>query len=211
MPWAQDGGNSWNGDKCVPIPENGGQVGDPCTVVGNAVSGEDDCDDGLMCYNVSFETNMGVCYELCGGSEAAPECETNDTSCAIYNNGVLPLCLNNCDPLLNDCGFEQLCLASPEGTSFVCILDSQPNADGGYGTACEYVNTCDAGLFCATAPNVPGCPMAAGCCSEFCDLDAASPNDACFGVGLGQECLPWWGQETAPPGYEHVGFCGIPA
>jgi len=209
MPWAADGGQSWNGTTCSPIVATPGQVGDPCTVEGSAVSGLDDCDEGAMCYNVSVEDNMGTCFELCGGSPDAPTCD--EGLCAIYNDGNLPLCLLDCDPLLQDCGPEQLCLASPNANGFVCILDSLPFSDGGYGAPCEYVNTCDPGFFCAVAEVVAGCLNAGGCCAEFCDLSVPDPSSQCTGQGNGEECQPWYGVGEPPPGYEDVGFCGIPS
>jgi hypothetical protein len=208
MPWANDGGNAWNDAKCVPV-EGEGQVGDPCTVQMDAVSGLDDCDAGLMCYNVQLDTMMGTCYELCGGSPAAPSCDTADSVCAIYNEGFLPLCLTQCDPVLQDCpGGEDLCLASPGGSEFVCILDALPGAEGGWGTACNFLNACDSGLFCADPSVVPGCADA-GCCAEFCDLSAPDPDAECTGQADGAQCLPWW-SDNPPPGYDHVGFCGLP-
>jgi hypothetical protein len=209
MPYANDGGNAWNATKCVPV-EGRGQVGDPCTVVGMAVSGMDDCAAGLMCYNVQIDTGMGVCYELCGGTPDAPVCEAEGTICANYNDGVLPLCLNECDPTIQDCpGGVDLCLDSPGGDSFVCILDALPGADGSWGTACNFYNSCDAGLFCAVPTVVAGC-VDAGCCAEFCDTTMMNPNDQCTGAPMGEECLDWWNGNPPPPGYEHVGYCGLP-
>ncbi|MCX4241697.1 hypothetical protein [Paraliomyxa miuraensis] len=208
MPWANDGGNSWNATTCSPVMRNPGQVGDPCTVQGNGVSGIDDCDLGAMCYNVSFETNMGTCFELCHGSPEVPECD--DGLCAVYNDGNLPLCLTDCDPLLQDCPGQQLCLASPSVNGFVCILDALPAAMGDYGAPCTYVNDCDPGYFCAIPDIVFGCGNPTGCCAEFCDISAADPSSQCTGQANGEECLPWYGMDTPPPGYEDVGFCGLP-
>ncbi|MEX1367530.1 MAG: ribulose phosphate epimerase [Nannocystaceae bacterium] len=208
MPWAADGGQSWNATTCRPVVRSPGQAGDPCTVEGSAVSGVDDCDVGTMCYSVSAKTNMGTCFELCGGSPDAPTCD--EGLCAVYNDGNLPLCLTDCDPLLQDCGPEQLCLASPSANGFVCILDSLPFSDGSYGQPCEFVNTCDPGLFCAVQSIVAGCSNASGCCAEFCDLSAPDPDAQCTGQGAGEQCQPWYGMEPPPPGYEDVGFCGIP-
>ena len=175
---------------------------------GSAVSGIDDCDLGMMCYNVNAQTNMGTCTELCGGSSDAPTCE--DGLCAAYNDGNLPLCLTDCDPLLQDCGPEQLCLASPSANGFVCILDSLPGSDGGYGAPCQYVNTCDPGFFCAVQNVVAGCFNPTGCCEEFCDITQPNPDSQCTGAPGGEQCQPWYGMEPPPPGYEDVGFCGIP-
>lgn len=207
MPWAADGGQSWNSTTCVPVVGNPGQVGDPCTVEGSAVSGIDDCALGAMCYNVSAETNTGTCFELCGGNADDPTCD--DGICAIYNDGNLPLCLEECDPLLQDCT-AQLCLASPSANGFVCILDSLPGSVGDYGAPCEFVNTCDPGYFCAVPDIVAGCLNASGCCAEFCDLSLPDPTSQCTGAPQGEECQPWYGMEPPPPGYESVGFCGIP-
>lgn len=208
MPWASDGGQSWNSTTCSPVVRNPGQVGDICTVEGSAVSGLDDCDVGTMCYSVSVETGMGTCFELCGGSAGAPTCD--EGLCAVYNDGNLPLCLPDCDPLLQECPGQQLCLASPSANGFVCILDSLPFSVGDHGAPCEFVNTCDPGLFCAVPEIVPGCLNPGGCCAEFCDLSVPDPASQCTAQAEGQECLPWYGVEAPPPGYEDVGFCGLP-
>jgi len=208
MPWADDGGNSWNSTTCSPVMRNPGQRGDECTVEGSGVSGVDDCDLGLMCYNVQSKTNTGICFELCGGSPDAPTC--NEGLCAVYNDGNLPLCLDDCDPLLQDCGGGQLCLASPSANGFVCILDALPASMGDYGAPCTFVNDCDPGYFCAVPDVVAGCANGSGCCAEFCDLSQPDPSSQCTGQPQGEECQPWYGMEPPPPGYEDVGFCGIP-
>ena len=41
--------------------------------------------------------------------------------CSIFNDGVLILCLPECDPLLQDCGEGQYCAAS--GENFLCFVD----------------------------------------------------------------------------------------
>jgi hypothetical protein len=212
MPWADDGGNAWNAAKCSPVDPDPGQVGDPCLVEGSGVSGVDNCDVGVMCYNVDPTTNMGTCYEICGGSPAAPVCEASEAVCAIYNDGVLPLCFPSCDPLAQDCGgVTQVCVAAPANDGFICILDSLPNDPGQFGEPCEFANACDPGLFCAVAGVVPDCTNPGGCCSEFCDLTVGDPDAECSGQGGGQVCLPWWGTvEDAAPGWEDVGYCTLP-
>ena len=210
MPYADDGGNAWNANRCVPVVEGAGQPGDPCVVEGSGVSGVDNCDLGSMCYYVSAETNEGICTPLCGGNPASPTCD-DGYACSIYNDGILPLCLEECDPLAQDCsGTEQLCVASPANDGFVCLIDALPNDAGVYGAPCSFANACDPGLFCASQAIVPGCTNGGGCCSEFCNLDAATPDAECSGSGDGQTCQPWWNGDPAPPGYETVGFCGIP-
>jgi hypothetical protein len=50
MPWANDGGGSWNATRCTPLAEDPRQPGEPCTVEGSGVSGRDDCDIRAMCW-----------------------------------------------------------------------------------------------------------------------------------------------------------------
>ncbi len=205
MPWANDGGNSWNATKCSVLDANPAQPGDPCTVEGSGVSGIDNCDISSMCWNVDGETNMGVCVGFCEGSEQNPTCSDPDTGCSVSNEGVLILCLLFCDPLLQDCSMTEACYGEENG--FFCSPDASGGDEGGYGDACEFLNACDAGLFCAEAVSVPDCVDAAGCCSEFCDL--TDPAAMC--MGQGQECTAWYAEGQAPPGYEDVGACVIPA
>ena len=208
MPWADDGGGSWNATTCTEVARSPGQRGDECAVEGSAVSGVDDCDVGLMCYNVQAKTNTGTCFELCHGSEDVPECD--EGLCAVYNDGNLPLCLTDCDPLLGDCPGGQLCVASPSANGFVCILDALPASMGDYGAPCTFVNDCDPGYFCSIQEIVAGCTNPTGCCAEYCDLSEPDPTSQCTGQPDGEECQPWYGTDAPPPGYEDVGFCGIP-
>ena len=206
MPWANDGGNSWNATKCSPVDANPNQVGDDCTTEGGGVSGVDTCDQSMMCWNVDADSGLGYCVAFCEGSPDSPTCSNPDNLCSIYNDGVLPLCLPKCDPLLQDCPTDRdVCVNSADGIEFVCVLDASGEA-GVYGDPCEFVNVCDAGLFCAAPANVPGC-ASTGCCSPFCDMTdmgATCPD------GM-QECVAWYAEGEAPPGREDVGFCGIPA
>ena len=203
MPWANDGGNSWNATRCSPVDDNPGQVGDECMVDGSGVSGIDTCDVGEMCYYVDPETNAGTCVGFCTGNESSPMCDPGFL-CSISNDGVLILCRRECDPLLQDCMGSAACLQANGTDGFVCIVDA--SGDGGApGDPCEYLNACDPGLFCANAEVVPGCAGAVGCCSEFCDL-----TDPMCSL-MGQTCQPWFEVGAEPPGLENVGGCALPA
>jgi hypothetical protein len=196
MPWANDGGSFWNATKCVPIDRNPAQVGDPCLVDGSGVSGLDDCDKGAMCWDVDPETNEGTCAELCTGNEANPVC------------GVLILCLPTCDPITPDtCSDGQACY--PIDDNFACVPDASGEL-GGYGDACEFINVCDPGLFCADATAVPSC-TSPGCCSSFCDLTDPDATANCPGAAGGQECTAWYEEGSAPPNLDDLGACVIPA
>jgi len=205
MPWANDGGNSWNATKCVPIAETPGEPGDACMVDGSGVSGFDDCGEHSMCWDVD-EEGMGTCVAFCDGNEASPVCENPDTTCVIANDGVLNLCLPICDPLMSSCAEGQACY--PSGDTFVCVFDASADA-GAHGDPCEFTNVCDPGLWCAPASGVPDCPTA-NCCTSFCDLSDPDASASCPGAAGGQQCVPWYEEGQVPPDYEDLGTCLIP-
>lgn len=204
--FANDGGNSWNSLKCVPVEPNAAAPGEPCTAEGNGLSGVDSCQEGAMCWDIDTETGQGICVALCSGSPEQPSCPEPDDSCAIVNEGVLNLCLDKCDPLLQDCPDGDACLPNQvDPNSFICVFD----ASGETGKAfdmCEFANACDTGLICVVPSLATECdPQAGGCCLPFCDTEAPSCP------GAGQECLPWYEPDQAPPGYEKLGVCGLPS
>ncbi|MBK6916543.1 MAG: ribulose phosphate epimerase [Deltaproteobacteria bacterium] len=202
MPWANDGGNSWNSLKCVEVNADAGQPGDECHVEGSGVSGLDDCALGSMCWNTN-EEGLGTCVAFCGGTEAAPVCDDPQSSCVIANDGVLTLCLPLCDPLVQDCGPEEACY--PVNDGFACAPE-ESGETGGNGDPCEFLNVCDPGLFCANASAMPDCQDSTGCCTNFCDLNEG--NTGCSGAGV--ECVAWYDVGQAPPGLEQLGACLIP-
>ena len=202
MPWAVSG-NAWNATKCVDVKSDPGQPGDDCTVDGSAVSGLDSCDVGVMCWDVDPNTMQGVCVAMCGGTQDAPVCDSDHT-CFVSNDGVLNLCLLDCDPLAQDCPGDDVCILNPQGAgAFSCVLD----ASGDEGQAfdpCEFINSCDKGLFCALSANATECDPGSDCCLPFCELGMPV-----MCPGAAQECLPWFEEGTAPPGLEMVGYCGL--
>jgi hypothetical protein len=191
MPWASDGGGSWDATRCSPLDPDPNAVGDPCSVEGSGVSGIDDCDIGAMCWDVDAETNMGTCIEMCSCAENFPVCNTPNTQCAISNDGVLILCLPVCNPLDEAaCPDGQGCYGV--GDSFQCAPDASGQI-GAVGDECNFINACDPGTFCADSGSVPGCDAGAiGCCSAFCSL---GDDGDCL---EGQVCAPWFEQGQAP-------------
>ena len=206
MPVANNGTNAWNATICVEVKPDPKQPGDECAVEGSGVSGIDDCDLGVMCWEVDPETKLGTCVAQCTGTPDAPVCEAGG-SCFISNEGVLNLCLPLCDPLQQDCPGTGLCIPNPKNNlEFTCVLDAG-GEEGQAFDACEYINVCDKGLMCANPALGTECtPGAIGCCLPFCPLDEVP--DLC--PGANQECIPWYEDGTAPPGFENVGICGIP-
>jgi hypothetical protein len=192
-PFANDGGNSWNASKCVPVGPD--QIGEACTVEGGGTSGFDSCAKGAMCWDVDFATGEGTCVALCTCSLEQPICEVVNTQCAIANDGVIILCLPVCDPLNPvACAPDEVCIQS--GDNFSCVLDASGDV-GAAGDGCSFANGCDPGLFCGAADE--SCADV-GCCAPFCALD----NPVC---PAGKECQPWFEEGAAPMCFEDLGAC----
>ncbi len=198
--WAEGGGNSWNATKCVDVMGDG-LPGDPCSTIGGDVSGMDDCAFGSMCWDIDDE-HHGTCRGLCTGTSAVPICPKMHV-CPQSSEGVVNLCFPTCDPLLQDCPGDDLCL--PYVDVFLCLLDASGDA-GQVNDPCEFVNNCDKGLICLNqAAASAACQQPSqGCCQPFCKFpDAPCPNPD-------QQCLQWFTPPDVPEGYENVGVCVIP-
>jgi len=199
MPWANDGGGSWNATRCSPVEVAPDQVGDPCTVEGSGTSGIDSCDLGQMCWDVDAETNLGTCVAMCTCSFENPICDVPNTVCSISNDGALALCLGVCNPLDPDaCAEGQGCY--PAADLFQCVPDASGD-QGAPGDACQYINACDSGSVCLNSNSVPGGCGGVNCCSSMCTIGDDS------GCLAGQSCVPWY-SEGAEPG-ECLGQVGV--
>ena len=194
-------GQPWGVNKCVPVGGDG-QLGDPCDIEGGKYTGLDNCGVGYICLLTDDDGKGGTCIEFCDGNMICPK---SGAKCAVYNDGSLPICLKNCDPLVQDCDVGQGCYPSG-GETFVCFKTSVGVGEGGQGDGCNYTNQCQPGLMCANAAAVVGCADQNGCCSPFCDVDEGSgPCQA------GEECVAYFEAGSAPAGYEDVGVCVIPS
>lgn len=187
MPWAHDGGGYWNATRCTPIADDAHEIGEPCTVLDSGMSGIDDCVLGAICFHVDYDTGIGRCVGLCGGSEVEPTCEDPCVTCVITSGGVLNICLPACDPILQDCARDEACYPTAEG--FWCSPDLSEGS-GAIGDPCTLPSECDPGLLCAPAANLPDCVGDDGCCTPACDLDT---EDECAAVVPGTSCVSWFG------------------
>ncbi len=182
---------------CVPITGNK-QFGEVCT----RVDGDDDCAAGFFCMTkTSGSVGDGVCGQYCVVDDNTT-CDTGG-ECLTFNDGALPICQTECDPLIQDCPSPQGCFAASD--KFVC---ANPNLDQGgtQGDPCHTIQSCQPGNVCTSADFVDGCSDTA-CCSPWCDLTDASTHAACQGA---EECTAWYADGEAPPGHEDVGACSIP-
>ncbi|MCX4241142.1 hypothetical protein [Paraliomyxa miuraensis] len=210
MPWAPDGGSSWNGTRCSPIAEDPAGIDEPCMVEGSPTSGVDDCELSAMCWDVDPKTLEGTCIPLCIGTESDPYCADPMRECAYGSDGALFLCLRTCDPLVQDCPASEACY--PIQDSWSCAPDASGDM-GAYGDPCEFINVCDPGLVCLLSEAVPPgqpCEDAIGCCTEVCNVFDPLGDLQCMSAAEGQTCQPWWEEGSAPLGYDHVGVCALP-
>jgi len=191
MPWSNDDGYAWNATRCAPIDDDPKAPGETCTVVDSSVSGIDDCEKGAMCWDVDPKTNVGECVGMCQGTAMNPLCTNPCDACRIMNEGVLTLCLASCDPLVNECAWDQVCY--PLGAGFACFPDVQADID--LGDPCNFAQDCDPGNFCAPVDDVPNCAGDVGCCARFCDVEAP---DECDSILPGTACVPWFDSGRGP-------------
>lgn len=196
MPYADDGTSTWNATRCSRIDSAPRRRGEACDAENSGVSGIDNCGEGLMCWGVDSDGLDGNCVELCRGSEASPSCSGAGTTCIVSNGGVLPLCLERCDPLLQNCDPGDGCYAIQ--MEMVCSPDASGEF-GGFGEVCANVNGCDPGMVCVAGDTAPFSCASVGCCTAFCDLDVP---DCPQGT-----CTPVYEVGAAPAGLEDVGVC----
>ncbi len=190
----------WGINKCVPVMGDG-QVGDPCDVMDGKYTGLDNCDVGLICLLTDDDGNGGACVEFCNVNDVCP---VTGAECVSYNSGSMPICLADCDPLIQDCPEGQGCYNSA-GDSFVCFKVSAMPGEGGPGDECSYINQCQKGSFCANTESVVGCNANGGCCTPYCPVSGG--DEPCQ---EGEQCVPFFAMGQAKPGYEDVGICAIP-
>lgn len=183
--WANDGGSVWNSTLCSSVDSDPGQAGDDCTVEGSAVSGIDSCDVGLMCWDVDEETLQGECISYCTGTPDDPQCEDLDETCSITNDGVLALCLPQCDPLLGNCAGDTVCVPTPSD-EFTCVPQG--------------VSGCPSGMVDVPPEFVAGCVAGEACCTPYCDTSEGTNCEP------ETECVPFFLDEP-PVGHENLGVC----
>gem|GEM_PF-257265 len=213
MPFAAGGFTSWDSTTCSPVVDDPAQLGDSCIVETSGTSGVDDCDVGLMCWNVDVETLIGECVELCGCGPEEPTCSGGGTNCVIVNDGVLPLCLGVCDPLADDCLDNEVCVGVPDDTLglpadyFFCAPDASGETQAG--DPCEFLNVCPVGTMCLEASQLPvGSCVGSGCCTEICDEN----NGGAECTIAGTDCIGLFEDGSEPEAcLAEVGYCGDPA
>ena len=185
---------------CVDVVPSPDDIGEPCEIFEETLSGIDSCDVGGLCWYFDEEQGLGECISFCQGSQENPSCEDETTHCSIGCQSCVGICLHDCDPLAVDCPNGGLCVSTGDNI-FECVFDGDEL--GGYGDGCEFINSCEHGLACIPAKNFPECEFL-GCCAPFCDLD----DPTCPDGELGIACVPFF--DDPKPSTEHIGICILP-
>lgn len=191
--WANDGGDVWNALRCVPLDDDPGQAGAPCSAEGSGVSGFDSCDAGLMCWDVDAATLEGECVAYCDQNPALGTCADPDETCSVHNEGTLPLCLPACNPIEPSCEDGFGCYPG-SADNFVCLREGARVELGSL-----FHPECPAGTLWASDEQVVGCTDDEPCCTSFCDL-----SEPLF-CGADRVCVPFFG--AANPDYPNLGYC----
>lgn len=194
--WSRSGSEIWDDARCSPVGPD--QVGEPCAVEGGPTSGIDSCAQGSMCWSVDPDTNMGVCAELCVGSENAPVCNDPTTTCLIGNQGSINVCSATCDPLSQNCPDGEACYGTTHHRRLACMRPDTPlitPPDDLTPALCPPGST-------AVSPELDAnCEDNELCCVSWCDLSLDVGEQQCL---LEQQCSPWDEQSLWPM---DVGIC----
>ena len=186
---------------CVPILGEG-QPGDPCSQYGD---GLDDCGAESVCHHVD-EYGVGTCFAQCQGGFTDLQCDDPSSTCVVANRGVLNLCLSACDPLIQDCGMNDVCVPKTDGAGFFCTpadyWEWPPEL-----AECLSHEECGVGQFCADAESFPSeqvFELGAGVCTSFCDRNDPA---ACGAPGyLDLSCEGYWANDG---GSAWLTFAGV--
>ncbi len=189
--------------QCVPLTGSKA-VGEACTR-GEA---QDDCARDVFCFaGTSEKTGSGLCKQLCDAEnpESCSDFGLPNATCVPYNDGVLPMCETACHPLRPDsCQAGQGCY--PGGGGFNCHTpDPQPGMGKDHDD-CHTVQSCGAGLYCASGAVLDAC-TSDSCCTTFCDV-TATDGAGCLDP---ETCVPLFDDENAAPdpALDDVGGCQV--
>ncbi len=198
-------GDFWNINICIEVMGNQTE-GSSCTVLGDEPGGGiDDCDVGLICLFADEEGMNGTCTAFCTGDPDNGMCEGAKAFCVPANDGFLPICLNSCDPLLQDCPFDHGCYGDSEDGSFLCFKPD-PKEGGMDNDNCAFDNACLPGFQCLPPEVVAECEQGFdGCCNPFCALDGDSSE---CNLNAGEVCSAFYMEDNPP--WDNVGICTLP-
>ena len=211
MPWSLLPDRIPDELRCCPAVENPKLEGEECTVQEYDGSCEDDCAPGTMCVVDNLETLSGVCRGFCNPS--GNDCDPDDTCKPFFElleaAPEVPLCMDQCDPLLPDDCIQPGWLCLPDSptvagqSGFICTPPG-PGMLNSPLDPCGLANDCQAGLVCIVADRLPECDFTS-CCTPFCSL--AEGDGPCQDVDPDLVCADWMSPD---PQWQDVGACAVP-
>src|SRR5690606_7338269 len=100
-----------------------------------------------------------------------------------------------------DCEAGETCLPPSLGADAGLVCQPTDDPPAPLFAPCQRPAACEPGLLCTHSSLAHTCdPMEPGCCLPWCD----TTNPAC---PVDLQCLPWYEDNEAPVGLEHVGVC----
>ena len=211
MPWSEDADQIPDRARCCPLRDNPDLDGEPCTVEEYDGSCVDSCEENTMCVVDNAESLQGLCRPFC--DPAMPTCDGGDGTCKSFfelipGSLTVPLCMDKCDPLLQDCsppGWH--CIPDSPTLSgqsdFICVPPPPDDALGAF-EPCALANQCEQGLVCVPGSRLPNCDVAA-CCTSYCSLSEG--DQGCMDIDPMMLCVDWMAPD---PELGDVGVCALP-
>ena len=212
MPYSEEPDRIPDEARCCPLRENPDLEGERCTVDEYDGSCRDSCEAGTMCLIDDIETLEGTCRAFCDPD--SPGCDDGQGTCKSFFELIpgaftVPLCMDRCDPLLQDCSPSSWhCIPDTPTQSgqsgFICVPPPPDEALGQF-DPCGLANDCEKGLACIFGGSVPSCEGEFACCTAYCSL---SDGDApCQAIDPAMVCVDWMSPD---PDWTDVGVCGLP-
>lgn len=190
---------TWSSELCVPLPANPKQIGEACQVVGSFDSGEDDCDEGLLCWVLGGpdETSgVGTCFEMCTFPDAA--CADSFATCVTPIDSPVSLCMPICNPSVPNCPAGEHCIFFVE-RPVPAMCEKEPIPGGPPFSPCANSYQCDPLLTCHFSSQMK-CDQDSACCLQICSVSQQNCDAG--------SCNPLYPPDTAEFGLDDVGICG---
>lgn len=207
-PWSEDADRLPDEARCCALDPNPALIGERCTIQDYDGSCLDDCEKGSFCLLDDEESLQGYCHRLC--DPMGDSCEPNQI-CQVFFTSFgrvldVPLCMDHCDPLLQDCDAQNWNChpdnPTDQGQSGFICLPPPPQTTAPL-EQCSLSNDCEGGSVCVPGDRVPGC-RSPYCCTLYCSL---SEPDNCAELDPSATCVDWMSPD---PRWDDVGACGLP-
>lgn len=211
MPWSEEPDRIPDEARCCPLQDNPDLEGERCTVQDYDGSCLDSCEAETMCLVDDPNALQGYCRRFC--DPESPTCNEGQGTCKpffeLLGGFTVPLCMDRCDPLLQDCSPSGwFCIpdtVTQAGQSgFICV-PPPPQQPLGQFDPCALANDCEKGLACIAGGSVPSCEGQFACCTAYCSLSEG--DAACQNIDPAMACVDWMSPD---PDWSDVGVCGLP-